>query len=92
MNQEYDIVPPITVQIEHITLARFESAAFFSLMVEIFLKDLEVQDALPLFFLFVKGKEFQEVPSSVNAEKIEFSIVIKVAPVNRGMFDLGQIS
>ena len=92
MDKKHDIVPPITVQIENVTLTWFESAAFFSLIVEVFLKDLEVQNALPLFFLFVKGKEFQEVPSSVNAEEIKFPIVIEVTPVNRGMFDLGQIS
>ena len=61
MNQEYDIVPPITVQIENITLAWFESAAFFSLIVEIFLKDLEVQERSSIVF-FVRQR--QGIPRS----------------------------
>ena len=91
VNQEHDIVPLVTIQIENVTLTRFESCAFLPLIVEVFFKDLEMQDALPLFAFFVKGKEFQEVPSAVNAEEIKFAIVIEVTPIDCSMLDLRKI-
>ena len=91
MNEKYNVIAPISVEIEHVTLPRFEGRAFLALIVEVFLKDLEVQYALPLFAFCIKGKKFQKMPSSVNAEKIKFAIVIEVSPINRRMLDLRKI-
>ena len=91
MNEEYDVIPPISVEIEHVTLSGFEGRAFLALIVEVFLKDLEVQYALPLFAFCIKGKKFQKMPSSVNAEEIKFAIVIEVSLINRRMLDLRKI-
>ena len=91
VNEEYDIIPSIAVEIQSVTLPGLESRSFLPLIVEVFLKYLEVKNALPLLAFFIIGKEFQKMPASVNAKEIRFAIVIEVAPINCRMFDFREI-